>query len=109
MNYLIALAFLINLISWGLILFFVPGANFPFIVKYNVFVGKDIFDSKLSLFSLPTLGLIILLVNGILALSLANPSTGGQKGFSLMVLGMTCFFEALIVLYAWITIFINTY
>ncbi len=86
-------------------MFFVPGANFPFIVKYNVFVGKDIFDSKLSLFSLPTLGLIIIAINGILALSLAK----ANKELSLMVLGATCFFEVLIVLYAWITIFINTY
>ncbi len=105
MKYLIGSAFLINLVSWGLILFFVPGANFPFIVKYNVFVGKDIFDSKLSLFSLPTLGLIIIAINGILALSLAK----ANKELSLMVLGATCFFEVLIVLYAWITIFINTY
>lgn len=82
-----------------------PGANFPFIVKYNVFVGKDIFDSRLSLFSLPMLGLIILAINGILALSLAK----ANKELSLMVLGITCFFEVLIVLYAWITIFINTY
>lgn len=105
MKYVIGAALLINLAAWGLILFFVPGANFPFIVKYNVFVGKDIFDSKLSLFSLPTLGLIILAVNGILALSLAK----ANKELSLTVLGMTCFFEVLIVLYAWITIFINTY
>ncbi len=106
---MIVSALLINLVAWGLILFFVPGANFPFIVKYNVFVGKDIFDSKLSLFSLPTLGLIILIINGILALSLANPPAGGQKELSKMILGVTCFFEILIALYAWITIFINTY
>lgn len=105
MKYLIGLSFLVNLVSWVLILFFVPGANFPFIVKYNVFVGKDIFDSKLSLFSLPTLGLIILAINGILALSLAK----ANKELSLMILGITCFFEVLIALYAWITIFINTY
>ena len=105
MKYLLGLALAINLVSWGLILFFVPGANFPFIVKYNIFVGKDIFDSKLSLFSLPTLGLIILAINGILALSLAK----ANRELSLMILGMTCFFEILIVLYAWITIFINTY
>ncbi len=102
---MIGSALLINIVSWGLILFFVPGANFPFIVKYNVFVGKDIFDSKLSLFSLPTLGLIILAINGILALSLAK----ANKELSLMILGITCFFEVLIALYAWITIFINTY
>jgi glucose uptake protein GlcU len=105
MKYLLGLALAINLVSWGLILFFVPGANFPFIVKYNVFVGKDIFDSRLSLFSLPTLGLIILAINGILALSLAK----ANRELSLMILGMTCFFEVLIALYAWITIFINTY
>ncbi|HCI05717.1 MAG: hypothetical protein UX26_C0004G0009 [Parcubacteria group bacterium GW2011_GWC1_45_9] len=105
MKYLIAFPFLLNFAAWVLILFFVPAANFPFIVKYNIFVGKDIFDTKLSLLSLPALGLIIALINGILALSLKKTS----KEFSLMISGITCFFEALIVLYAWIAIFINTY
>ncbi|KKS06699.1 MAG: hypothetical protein A2418_02630 [Candidatus Brennerbacteria bacterium RIFOXYC1_FULL_41_11] len=105
MKYLIVLAFLMNFVSWGMIFYFVPEVNFPFIVKYNISAGKDIFGTKLSLFSLPAMGLLILVINAILALSLIKIN----KELSTLILGMTCFFEILIGLYAWITIFINTY
>lgn len=106
MKYLVALAFLINLASWGMIFYFVPETNFPFIVRYNVFAGQDFFGTKISLFSLSALGLLILMINVILALLLIKFKA---RDLAMIILGMTCFFQSLIVIYSWIIVFINNY
>lgn len=99
------LALLLNFLADGVIYFKIPAENFPFIVKYNIFLGKDLFGERLALFSLPILGLIILVVNAILALSLWSK----EKRLAWLIGGISCSEALLILIYAIAASFINTY
>ncbi|MEW5805219.1 MAG: hypothetical protein AB1721_00600 [Patescibacteria group bacterium] len=102
---LFSLGLALNLLAWALIYFQVPEENFPFIVKYNIFLGKDLFGDKTALFSLPSLGLIILAINAILALALLSK----EKTFAFLIGLINLFWQVFVLFYAFAAIFINTY
>jgi hypothetical protein len=102
---LLALSLIFNFTAWGLIYFKIPQENFPFIIKYNIFLGKDLFGEKLSLFLLPGLGLIIFIINAILSLSLLSK----QESLASLIAGANFFWQFFILFYAFSAIFINTY
>jgi hypothetical protein len=54
---------IINIIIWGLIIFFIRPVDFPIILHYNVYFGVDVIGSWWQIYFLPLIGLLILSVN----------------------------------------------
>lgn len=104
MKYWLVISLFLNLVAWGVIYFYVPSGNFPFLIKYSIFSGHDVFGPKLYLFTVPALGLIIGLINVILALSLFK----AYKDLSRLILWANIFLQSLVILYALIAVFINS-
>lgn len=57
---------ILNAINWGLIAFFIRPVDFPIILHYNVYFGVDVIGAWWQVYTLPLIGLMILLVNTIL-------------------------------------------
>ena len=100
-----AIAILFNLISWLLLYFFISAANFPFIIKYTVGSSADFWGTRLNLFLVPLLGLIILGLNAILSWVVR----GRERDAQWLLLGTGVFCQLLVLLYALATIYVNTY
>lgn len=69
-RWLLLLGALANLTDWIALKIFIRPVDFPIILHYNVFFGVDMLGSWKEVFILPFIGLILLLVNGFLALHL---------------------------------------
>ena len=99
------IALFINLASWSLLYFRIPTANFPFIIKYTVGSSADFWGTRLNLFLVPLLGLIILGLNAILSWVVRERERDAQW----LLLGTGVFCQLLVLLYALATIYVNTY
>jgi len=61
---------LLNIALFLFFYFFIKQNNIPIVLHYNVDWGVDYFGEIKTLFILPTVGVIIFLLNGVLALKL---------------------------------------
>ncbi len=68
----LALSILANLAMWGWLLWFISPVEEPIFLHYNVLFGVDYIGEWWRVYTLPLVGLVILLVNGILGWSLAS-------------------------------------
>jgi hypothetical protein len=103
--WILGAAAILNLTSGLLLYFAIPETNFPFIIKYTIGSPSDFWGTRLDLFLVPILGLIILLVNGIVGYSIyaKNQSLG------LVMAGLALYSELLVMLYTWATVYVNNY
>lgn len=62
-------ALFLNMVNWALIAFFNRPVDFPIILHYNVYFGVDVIGAWWQVYSLPAIGLVILLVNTTLGYS----------------------------------------
>lgn len=62
-------ALFLNVVNWVLIAFFNRPVDFPIILHYNVYFGVDVIGAWWQVYSLPAIGLVILLVNTTLGYS----------------------------------------
>lgn len=62
-------ALFLNVLNWVLIAFFNRPVDFPIILHYNVYFGVDVIGAWWQVYSLPAIGLAILLVNTTLGYS----------------------------------------
>lgn len=67
---LIGSSLLLNIALFLFFYFFIKQSNIPIVLHYNVDWGVDYFGEVKSIFILPTVGTIIFLLNGVLALKL---------------------------------------
>lgn len=56
-------ALFLNIANWLAIAFFIRPVDFPIVLHYNVYFGVDVIGAWWQVYSLPAIGLIILLVN----------------------------------------------
>jgi len=91
--------------SFALVYFFIPVSNAPFIIQYRMFGGGDVFGDRWALFIGPCTALIILVVNAMMAYAVFEK----ERSFSPMLLGMTAVYQALMLMYSFILIRVNTY
>ena len=96
---------ILNLTCWLLLLFLVPADNFPFIIKYTVGSSADFWGTRLNLFLVPSLGLIILVLNVILSRVFKER----EENLAWLISGIAVFCQVLVLLYALATIYVNTY
>lgn len=54
---------LLNVLSWGLLAFFIKAVDFPIILHYNVYFGVDLIGDWWQVYFLPLVGLVVLLTN----------------------------------------------
>lgn len=95
---------LLNLGSFLWMYFKVPADAYPFIAHYNIYFGQDILGSKLMLFQIPLAGLVILILNTVLAWILFE-----KARFFSWVLGVATLLMQLFILYgSAIIIFVNS-
>ena len=66
MHWVLIGALILNGINWGLIAFFIRPVDFPIVLHYNVYFGVDVIGAWWQLYSLPVIGLIIMVVNTVL-------------------------------------------
>ena len=69
-RWLLLLSAVANLADWIALKIFIKPVDFPIILHYNVFFGVDTLGDWKETFYLPSIGLILLLINGRLALQL---------------------------------------
>lgn len=67
---LVGLSLFLNIALFLFFYFFIKQSNIPIVLHYNVDWGVDYFGEVKSIFILPTVGTIIFLLNGVLALKL---------------------------------------
>ena len=67
---LISSSLLLNIALFLFFYFFIKQSNIPIVLHYNVDWGVDYFGEIKSIFALPIVGIIIFLLNGVLALKL---------------------------------------
>lgn len=96
---------LCNLASWLWLYFGIPEANFPFIIKYTIGSPSDFWGTRLDLFLVPALGLIILAANAIVSYGVYRK----QNRLSLIIAGAALFCQILVLLYTFATVYVNTY
>ncbi|KKU10455.1 MAG: hypothetical protein UX65_C0014G0009 [Parcubacteria group bacterium GW2011_GWB1_46_8] len=101
----LAVAAVLNLSGWLLLYFGIPEANFPFIIKYTIGSPSDFWGTRFDLFLVPLLGLIILFVNGIVGYSIYSK----HQGLSVIMAGVAAYTGFLGLLYAFATVYVNTY
>lgn len=53
----------LNVLTWGIIVYFLRRVDFPIILHYNVYFGVDVIGSWWQVYFLPLIGLLILLIN----------------------------------------------
>jgi hypothetical protein len=71
---LIGSSLLLNIALFLFFYFFIKQSNIPIVLHYNVDWGVNYFGEVKSIFVLPTVGMIIFLLNGVLALKLWEKS-----------------------------------
>lgn len=71
---LIGSSLLLNIALFLFFYFFIKQSNIPIVLHYNVDWGVNYFGEVKSIFVLPTVGIIIFLLNGVLALKLWEKS-----------------------------------
>jgi len=67
---LISSSLLLNIALFLFFHFFIKQSDIPIVLHYNIDWGVDYFGEVKSIFVLPTVGIIIFLLNGVLALKL---------------------------------------
>ena len=67
-RWLLGLSLAANLINWIILKIFVQPVDFPIILHYNVYFGVDILGDWKQVFTLPFLGIVLLVINVLLAL-----------------------------------------
>lgn len=65
--WLLFFSILVNLANWIILKIFIQPVDLPIILHYNVYFGVDIFGNWKETFFSPAIGLILLLINFILA------------------------------------------
>jgi hypothetical protein len=65
--WLLVLSLLANLVDWGALFFFIKPVDQTIILHYNVYFGVDLVGNWKQAFALPSIGLVILLMNLVLA------------------------------------------
>lgn len=86
---LLIFSLILNLGLFLFFLFFIKQSDIPIVLHYNVDWGVDYFGEVKNIFILPVVGLIIFLLNGILALRLWV----GLKSLSYFLLAATLISE----------------
>lgn len=66
-HWILIAAIFLNLINWALILVYIRPVDFPIILHYNVYLGVDLIGGWWQVYLLPSIGVIILLGNTLLA------------------------------------------
>lgn len=54
---------IVNLANWGFIAFFIRPVDFLIILHYNVYFGVDVIGSWWQMYLMPSIGLLLLVVN----------------------------------------------
>ena len=67
---LISSSLLLNIALFLFFHFFIKQSDIPIVLHYNIDWGVDYFGEVKSIFALPAVGIIIFLLNGVLALKL---------------------------------------
>jgi hypothetical protein len=96
----------LNLLTWALTLWFaLPRlATSPFFaLHYTVYFGVDQIGAPWHLLFLPLLGLLILVVNALLAVRLYS----GERFVSAFLSALTLLLEALLLLVSFLTVLLN--
>ncbi|EKE19040.1 MAG: hypothetical protein ACD_9C00158G0004 [uncultured bacterium] len=57
---------IINVVNWGLIIFYIRPVDFPIILHYNVYFGVDVIGPWWQVYFLPLIGLLIFIINTLL-------------------------------------------
>jgi len=71
--------------------FFIKQSSIPIVLHYNVDLGVDYFGEVKSIFILPIAGIIIFLLNGILALKIWGKNQALSYFFTVVALLSQCF------------------
>lgn len=66
--WLLALSLLGNIINWVILKIWIKPVDFPIILHYNVYFGVDMIGDYRQAYLLPLIGLVLLIVNLILAM-----------------------------------------
>lgn len=61
-------SFIVNVIEWIILWIYIKPVDFPIIIHYNVYRGVDLMDSWQQVFTLPLVGIILFIINFLLAL-----------------------------------------
>lgn len=69
-RWILVLSLALNIGLFAFFLFFVKQSSIPIVLHYNVDWGVDYFGEVKNIFILPLAGLVIFLLNGVLALKL---------------------------------------
>lgn len=66
--WLLGIGLFVNLAIWTALVIFIKPVDFPIILHYNVYFGVDMIGNWKEIFSLPSIGLFLLILNSFLAL-----------------------------------------
>jgi hypothetical protein len=66
--WLLILSFLTNLIDWTILKIWIKPVDFSIILHYNVYFGVDLIGNYRQVYVLPTIGLILFMINLLLSM-----------------------------------------
>jgi len=66
--WLMILSLVVNVITWILLKIFIKPVDFPIILHYNVYFGVDLTGRYANVFILPSIGIVLFLINLLLSL-----------------------------------------
>ena len=102
---MLGLAFLLNAGSWFLIQARIPANAGPYIIRYQWGNPGDLFGTRLMLFLVAAIGLIILLTNAMIV----GRITAQNRQYALFVAFMTIVAQGIVLAYALVLVGVNAF